>query len=372
MTPAGLALPLYAAALSADRMRRGLMDTDTLDVSYDSTAYEVPAQITADSRLSPACAREACRILDTQGFVVVPGALSDEETAAGRRMVQETLDDPDRQLGTFASQTDMRYRRRAFAPLPTAPEVMSFAALTCKRLGGILLEYSGRSRAVLEISTLTSYIGSSHQYIHRDPSGIICIFAALEDVSPEQGGTVFVPATHHYNGGGERHGGRAGLYMDLFQVMTNMRVLRHNLFKLLRMRKQGLLAPGEFEARVFSRTQDNHQPNLMRFLAARNSVFDVSKIGPRTLWRWFRSGRAAEQALRLVQVAPKKGTVILYRSDILHAGPDNRSEKPRVFFSMSIARDVIGEHVWRDGYSPHATLVDDPKTLGDLLDSPSK
>lgn len=324
-----------------------------------------------DGRLSPACVREAARLLDTQGFVVLPGALSAEETAAARRTVQETLDDPDRQRGTFASQVDTRYRRRTFAPLPATAKVMSFAALLCKRLDGILSEFCGRSRMILEISTLTSYFGSSHQYIHRDPAGIICIFAALEDVSPEQGGTVFVPATHHYNGGEERHGGRARLYMPLFQAMTNARVLRHNLVKLLRMRKQGLLAPREFATRVFSRAQDDHQPNLMRFLAGKNSVFDIRRIGPRNLWRWYRHGRAATQALRLVQATPKKGTIILYRSDILHAGPDNRSDKPRVFFSISIARDVIAQRVWRDGYSPHATLVDDPKTLGDLLDWPS-
>ena len=60
---------------------------------------------------------------------------------------------------------------------------------------------------------------------------------------------------------------------------------------------------------------------------------------------------------RLVQTAPRKGTVILYRSDLLHAGPDNRSLHPRRFFGMSIARDVIEHKYWHDGYSPHPTLT---------------
>ena len=48
-------------------------------------------------------------------------------------------------------------------------------------------------------------------------------------------------------------------------------------------------------------------------------------------------------------------TVILYRSDLLHAGPDNRSPYPRRFFGMSIARDIIEPKYWHDGYfaAPH-------------------
>jgi len=52
---------------------------------------------------------------------------------------------------------------------------------------------------------------------------------------------------------------------------------------------------------------------------------------------------------------------------MLHADPDNRSTKPRFFFGMSIARDVIFDEQWRNGYAPHTSLLAEPETLGDLL-----
>src|SRR5690606_36151872 len=67
------------------------------------------------------------------------------------------------------------------------------------------------------------------------------------------------------------------------------------------------------------------------------------------------------------QTAPRKGTVILYLSDLLHAGPDNRSPHPRRLFSMSIGRQIIAPKLWHAGYSPHPTLTTNPMSLGDLL-----
>lgn len=70
-----------------------------------------------------------------------------------------------------------------------------------------------------------------------------------------------------------------------------------------------------------------------------------------------------------LKLRQKKGTVILYRSDMLHAGPDSQSQNPRLFFGMSIARDIIFPKQWRDGYSPHVSLLSQTISLGDLLDS---
>jgi len=145
----------------------------------------------------------------------------------------------------------------------------------------------------------------------------------------------------------------------------------HNLKKLWDMRKdeKAPLAPGEFLDRVFSTKWDQHQPNLLRFALGKNSQFGLHMLGPRTLWKLYCHREVLRNLFSLVQLAPRKGTVILYRSDLLHAGPDNRSPHPRQFFGMSIARDIIEPKHWHDGYSPHPTLTAHPMSFGDLLDS---
>lgn len=344
-----------------------------LDVSHDTTAFEVPAEIGRDGQLTEACARQACRILDDHGFVVVTGMLSASEAAAGLALVRAVVDDPERETAKFASSTDIANRRRDFCPLPSTEPVLSLTSMLCCRMNGILTEYCGLSRRVLEISTLTSYLGSSHQYIHRDPEGVLTIFAALEDVSPAQGGTVFVPGSHGYPGADANHGGRAERLMEVFQVLCNARIIRYNLARLWRMRREPPhITRKEILQRVFSVRPDSHQPNLLRFFLCKNYLFDLSRFGPRGLWRMMRHRKAARAAFRLVQVAPKKGAVVLYRSDMLHAGPDNRSEKPRYFYSLSVARDVMSARQWRAAYAPHSTLLARPRTLGELLDAPGR
>ncbi|MEQ1807663.1 MAG: hypothetical protein ABL900_19965 [Burkholderiaceae bacterium] len=125
----------------------------------------------------------------------------------------------------------------------------------------------------------------------------------------------------------------------------------------------------EFLDRTFSRKRDDHQPNMLRFLLGKSGVFKISMLDPLTLLRLWRERRMLDCTFRLVQATPKKGTVILYRSDMLHAGPDNRARKPRYFFSLSIARDAMHPKLRSEGYSPHSTLLAEPKTLGDLLDA---
>jgi hypothetical protein len=286
--------------------------------------------------------------------------------------MRQTIDDPDRNRGSFASETDNRYVRRDFCSLPATPPVMSFAATLCQRIEGVLSEYCGRSRPLLEVTTLTSYLGSSHQYIHRDPIGVISLLAAVEDVSEQQGGTVFIPGTHMYGGADNKHGGAAFELMELFRIKCNYKILCHNLEKLCAMRKSEAtpLASGEFIDRVFSSKWDQHQPNLLRFVLGKNSEFSLRMLRPSTLWKLYRHREALSNLFHLVQTAPRKGTIILYRSDLLHAGPDNRSPHPRRFFSMSIARDIIEPKFWYDGYSPHPTLTAHPMCFGDLLDSP--
>ncbi|MDM7955740.1 phytanoyl-CoA dioxygenase family protein [Blastomonas sp.] len=343
-----------------------------LKVSSDTSVFEVPAVLDENGKLSPQCARQALTMMDAHGLVILTGLLSDPETRVGLDLMRQTIDDPERSQCAFASETDNRYLRRDFCSLPSTPLVTSFAATLCQRLEDVFLEYCGRSRPVLEVATFTSYLGSSHQYIHRDPSGVISLFAAVEDVSEQQGGTVFVPGTHLYGGSGNRHGGQADALMELFRTRCNYRIFWHNLKKLWRMRRNeaAALAPGEFMDRVFSTKWDQHQPNLLRFVLGKNSQFSLRKLGPRTLWKLYRHRDALDSLFNLVQTAPRKGTVILYRSDLLHAGPDNRSPDPRRFFGMSIARDVLETKFWHDGYSPHPTLMAHPTSLGDLLESP--
>lgn len=340
-----------------------------LKVSSDTSAFEVAAHLDAQGRLTGCCVRQALAMMDTHGLVVLTGLLSDAEARRGLDLMRETIADPDRSHSAFASETDNHYLRRDFCSLPSSPAVIGFAAMLAQRLEGVIGEFCGRTRPVLEVATFTSYRGSSHQYIHRDPMGVISIFAAVEDVSAEQGGTVFVTGTHMYGGADNRHGGGAYGQMELLRTRWNVRIFRHNLEKLLAMRKDAAtpLAPGEFRDRVFSAKWDQHQPNLLRFVLGKNAQFSLRNLGPRTLWRLLRQRRTLDARFPLVQTAPRKGSVILYRSDLLHAGPDNRSLQPRRFFGMSIARDVIEGKYWHDGYSPHPTLTAQPLTFGDLL-----
>lgn len=340
-----------------------------LKVSSDTSAFEVAASLDGQGRLTDQCAKQALAMMDTHGLVVLTGLLSDAEADCGLDLMRQTIEDPDRSHSAFASETDNHYLRRDFCSLPSAPPVIAFAAMLAQRLEGVLSEYCGRTRPVLEVATFTSYLGSSHQYIHRDPAGVISMFAAVEDVSQQQGGTVFVPGTHMYGGADNQHGGGAYGLMELFRTRCNARIFRHNLEKLRAMRKDAAtpLAPGEFRDRVFSTQWDQHQPNLLRFVLGKNAQFSLRNLGPRTLWRLLRQRRTLDERFRLVQTAPRKGSVIIYRSDLLHAGPDNCSPNPRRFFGMSIARDVIEHKYWHDGYSPHPTLTAQPLCLGDLL-----
>lgn len=342
-----------------------------LKVSNDTSAFEVATVLDPAGRLTDDCVAQAIEMMDTYGLVVLTGLLSDDEANTGLALIQETISDPDRNRCAFASETDNRYVRRDFCSLPASPQVMRFAANLAQRLEGVYTEYCGRSRPLLEIITLTSYLGSSHQYIHRDPMGVISLLAAVEDVSDEQGGTVFVPGTHMYAGAEYKHGGAAHDLMNLYRIQCNWRILRHNLAKLLGMRKgnPAPLAPGEFRDRVFSAKWDQHQPNLLRFMLGKNNEFSLAMLGPRTLWKLYRERERLIRLFTLVQAAPRKGTVILYRSDLLHGGPDNRSTTPRRLFGMSFARDVIDTKYWHDGYTPHPSLIESPATLGDLLDA---
>lgn len=342
-----------------------------LKVSSDTSAFEVPAVLDENGKLTDHSVRAALTMMDTHGLVVLTGVLSDKEADVGLALMRQTIDDPDRSQCSFASETDNRYLRRDFCSLPSTPPVTRFAATLCQRLEGVLSEYCGRSRPLLEVATFTSYFGSSHQYIHRDPSGVISLFAAVEDISQQQGGTVFVPGTHKYGGAENTHGGKAHELMELFRTACNYRILLHNLNKLWRMRKDDAvpLAPGEFLDRVFSTKWDQHQPNLLRFALGKNAQFSLRIFGPITLWKLYRHRDALNNLFTLVQTAPRKGSVILYRSDLMHAGPDNRSPDPRRFFGMSIARDIIEPKYWHDGYSPHPTLAAHPMSFGDLLDS---
>lgn len=343
-----------------------------LRISNDASPFEVAAVLDGQGRLTGDCVRQALSRMEAHGLVILTGLLSDREADVGAELIRRTIDDPDRSLCAFASQTDNRYKRRDFCSLPSTPAVTGFAAMLSQRLEDVISAYCDRSHPLLEVTTLTSYLGSSHQYIHRDPSGVLSIFAAVENVSDQQGGTVFVPGTQLTDRAGIRRGDIADEAMTLFRLKCNCRILVGNLKKLWRMRndKAAPLAPGEFRDRVFSSKWDEHQPNLLRFALGKNSQFSLHMIGPGMLWRLYRQRKALDARFRPVRTAPRKGTVILYASDLLHAGPDNRSPNPRRLFSMSIAREAIETRRWHAGYSPHPSLIASPMRLGDLLDMP--
>jgi ectoine hydroxylase-related dioxygenase (phytanoyl-CoA dioxygenase family) len=339
-----------------------------LDVSYNTQEFEVRAEFDEKGRITHTCTKKICEILDKSGFVIIPHLLSDQEAKTGLKIVNDSIADPNREMSSFASQTDIRYRRRDFCPLPSTKPVISYATMLCQRLENVLGEYCGRTRQVLEISTMTSYFGSSHQYIHSDPEGVLCMFVAVDNVSPTQGGTLFVPGTHKFSGADMQYNGKVSLLMHLYQALSNFRILRYNLTNLWRIRKvvKPPILRKEFIERLFSRCFDNHQPNLARFILGKNAVFSLNFFD---IFNIFRNWKAINETFRLVKTSPEKGTVILYRSDMLHAGPDNQSQSPRFFFGMSIARDIIFPKQWRDGYSPHASLLSQPISLSDLLDS---
>jgi ectoine hydroxylase-related dioxygenase (phytanoyl-CoA dioxygenase family) len=336
------------------------------DISHDTSEFEVAAERNSNGQISEACARDICNLLDTQGFAAITNLLDREEADHGLSMVRRYLEDPARQKGDFASQTDMFYGRRDFCPLPSNTDVLSYAATFAQRLQPAISEYCGTTRKVLEISTMTSYRGASHQYIHRDPDGVLCLFAAVDHISPEQGGTVFVPGTHKFSGADMMFDGRADFLTRLYQAKCNYAILKHNLKTLWQLRKSATfkLDTQEWRDRVLSTRYDNHQPNLFRFILGKNSVFSFSL---RTLLQIRKNRQALSKYFRLVQTAPSTGTVILYRSDMLHAGPDNKTDRPRYFFGMSIARDVMFDDQWREGYSPHETLLASQLDYGDLL-----
>ncbi|MCG8443778.1 MAG: phytanoyl-CoA dioxygenase family protein [Caulobacterales bacterium] len=310
-----------------------------LPVSHDASRFTVQSELGADGGLTADCAKRVCALVDEHGFAIIAGALTDAEADQGRAIIEDALSDPDRERSTFASETDTAFKRRDFCPLPSSPRVLDFASLLCRRTQKALVEYCGLTRSVLEITTLTSYEGSSHQYVHRDPPGVFCMFAAVDEVGADQGGTLFVPGTHNYHGAGRNHGGRAHELMRLYQLRCNTSVLLHNLRKLFAMRraKPPQITREELRRRVFSPSAaDNHQPNLVRFLSGRNEVFSLFRFGPRTLLRMLRRRREVREAYELVQATAAKGTILLYRSDMLHAGPDNRAAAPRYIFNINI------------------------------------
>ena len=343
-----------------------------LNISDDTSQFEVAAVLDASGKLTDDCAREAVAKIDTYGFVIFTDLLSHDEADAALRMVRETADDPERNLCTFASETDNRYKRRDFCSLPPTPFLNSFAGTLCQRLEGVISEYCRPSHRLLEAITLTSYQGSSHQYFHRDPPNVLSFFAAFQDVSRDQGGTVFVPGTHKYAGVEKRHGGFGLELMNLFMIRANIRVFAHNFSKLWGMRKGigGELAPGEFRDRVFSTKWDEYQPNILRFLMNRNTHLSLSTFRPRILRALWRNRAAIRDQFHIVRTAPRKGTVIVFRSDTIHAGPDNCSPEPRRLYGMSISRDIIDPVHLFDGYSPHPELIAEPLTYGDLLAMP--
>lgn len=162
--------------------------------------------------------------------------------------------------------------------MPSSAPVLAFAGLLCRRLEKTLLPDCAGVGQVLEISTLTTYMGASHRYLHRDPLGVICLFAAVDDVAPEQGGTVFVPGSHKYC---EVYPA-ADRWQRLFRMRGNLGICGRNIRMLWRLRRRAVPANGfkEMVERLFSARSDDHQSNLLRFLSGRNDVFSLFTLAP--------------------------------------------------------------------------------------------
>jgi hypothetical protein len=96
-----------------------------LNISYDTKAYEVQAELSEDGLLTDECSQQICKVLDEFGFVVIPDLQTEEEADIGLKIVQDAIADPTRERGDFASQTDILYQRRDFCPLASTSPVLS-------------------------------------------------------------------------------------------------------------------------------------------------------------------------------------------------------------------------------------------------------
>jgi ectoine hydroxylase-related dioxygenase (phytanoyl-CoA dioxygenase family) len=332
-----------------------------LQVVHASSEFECMAELTESKSLTEACAHSVQEKLDRNGFVIIKNLLTDAEAAVGLELVCSTLGDSQREFSTFASYTDTQHGRRDFCPLPLSAPVKDFSSQLIKRIWPVLGEYCGSSRQVLEISTLTSRMGSSHQFLHRDPPGIISILVAVSDISEAQGGTIFVPGTHFYSGSRRAHSGKNESLSAAYALYVNLHTFFYNVRTILRLRFQGNLSWRELWDRLFSlKKKDHHQPTWYKFLG-------LLYYGRRHLLSaLFQRAKLARLFTR-VQLSPSAGTVVMYRSDILHCGPDNRSDTPRHFISVNISRDVIHEDEWSSGYTAHSTLKKSPQNVADFL-----
>jgi hypothetical protein len=73
-----------------DRSRR--IDMTELEVSSDTSLFEVPAVLDEHGRLADHCVRKALTMMDVHGLVVLTGLLSDAEADAGLALMRETQD----------------------------------------------------------------------------------------------------------------------------------------------------------------------------------------------------------------------------------------------------------------------------------------
>ena len=323
---------------------------------------------TSDARSSAERIAAAGKLFDKNGFVIIEGLLTTEEIESARQVVTDTINNDDRQFGDFASQVDIRYGRRDFCPIELSSTSRAVVELLCKRLEPLLTQYCERSDRVMEISTLTSNYGCSHQYLHRDPPGVLCLFLVVDDISVEQGSTAFVPGTDNYSHALDGLGDARKYLVELYRLRGNCAILARNILLLLRLLvTRQLVSLREFRHRIFSRCKDDHQPNLYTFMTGKNSVFHLLMLHPKKFVRMIRSRSKFRENFKTVYGALPRGAVILYRSEILHAGRDNRTDRARMYFNVNIGVDSNHEKQWSEGgYTPHRGLLEQPLQVGDF------
>lgn len=148
-----------------------------------------------------------------EGFLRLPRIVDDAELATFAAICRSTEDEPlsgltghvEVEAGRFAYQTDDRYRRmwtNSFDLRLRFPEVMDLVA----RLAGVARALVGEDVRVFWDKTFVkppAHLGTRDSVWHQDfpynpidRRGMLTVWLAVEDVSPESGALRFVPRSH--------------------------------------------------------------------------------------------------------------------------------------------------------------------------------
>lgn len=97
---------------------------DGLRTAHDTSAYEVPAVLKGEGRLTAACVAQAREMMDMHGLVLLTGLLSDAEADAGLALIRETIAAPrsQRRKGVIGNVAVARARCSSSIKMPQTAE----------------------------------------------------------------------------------------------------------------------------------------------------------------------------------------------------------------------------------------------------------